>query len=353
MSEVAREEVTRCRRCGYKQRTVPGAEFRCAVCGAAPGPGTPLPVPKLKGPGRMPGLIGGGIGAGLLAVYLVVASLAGGSGATQRYTALQVAQGPAISEPFTEAADGGTRAGAVEVATETPRASATLTEEAPTATSTELPTAMEEPTITEAPATGTSTTMGTAAATATRRPTTPPTATAGPTYKGAFVADVTILDGTAFEPGEAFTKKWTVRNTGSAEWGPGVKCRFVKGTNLAGTKEYDVPATAPGAQVEIAVPMSAPAQPGTYRSEWQLCRAEGCFGTTVAAVIQSRAPSVPTATPAPTLVALATEVPTVVAAPAPAPRACCKICRKGKACGDTCINRGYTCHVGPGCACDG
>jgi hypothetical protein len=32
---------------------------------------------------------------------------------------------------------------------------------------------------------------------------------------------------------------------------------------------------------------------------------------------------------------------------------CCKICRQGKACGDTCISRDKVCHVGPGCACDG
>lgn len=32
---------------------------------------------------------------------------------------------------------------------------------------------------------------------------------------------------------------------------------------------------------------------------------------------------------------------------------CCKICTKGKACGDTCISASYTCHVGPGCACNG
>jgi len=31
---------------------------------------------------------------------------------------------------------------------------------------------------------------------------------------------------------------------------------------------------------------------------------------------------------------------------------CCKVCTIGKACGDTCISREYTCHVGPGCACD-
>jgi len=34
-------------------------------------------------------------------------------------------------------------------------------------------------------------------------------------------------------------------------------------------------------------------------------------------------------------------------------QACCKICRAGKACGDTCISRAKVCRVGPGCACDG
>lgn len=31
---------------------------------------------------------------------------------------------------------------------------------------------------------------------------------------------------------------------------------------------------------------------------------------------------------------------------------CCKTCRKGKACGDSCIARTKTCRVGPGCACN-
>jgi hypothetical protein len=34
-------------------------------------------------------------------------------------------------------------------------------------------------------------------------------------------------------------------------------------------------------------------------------------------------------------------------------QACCKICRKGKACGDGCIARVKVCTKGPGCACDG
>ena len=46
--------------------------------------------------------------------------------------------------------------------------------------------------------------------------------------------------------------------------------------------------------------------------------------------------------------------PTRAATPTRAPtrRYCCKCCRTGKACGDTCINRSYTCWVGRGCACN-
>jgi hypothetical protein len=52
------------------------------------------------------------------------------------------------------------------------------------------------------------------------------------------------------------------------------------------------------------------------------------------------------------LVMTATPAPQQMQTP-PEARACCKICTTGKACGDTCISRRYTCHKGPGCACDG
>lgn len=32
---------------------------------------------------------------------------------------------------------------------------------------------------------------------------------------------------------------------------------------------------------------------------------------------------------------------------------CCKICRDGKACGDSCIAKTDNCTKGKGCACDG
>ena len=34
-------------------------------------------------------------------------------------------------------------------------------------------------------------------------------------------------------------------------------------------------------------------------------------------------------------------------------RTCCKVCRKGLACGNSCVSRRYTCQKPPGCACGG
>jgi endonuclease YncB( thermonuclease family) len=35
------------------------------------------------------------------------------------------------------------------------------------------------------------------------------------------------------------------------------------------------------------------------------------------------------------------------------PQSCCKICKKGKACGDSCIQQAFSCTKSKGCACDG
>jgi hypothetical protein len=47
------------------------------------------------------------------------------------------------------------------------------------------------------------------------------------------------------------------------------------------------------------------------------------------------------------------DVPAVHADPGCTPRPeCCKVCDKGKACGNSCISRAKNCHKGRGCACD-
>ena len=45
--------------------------------------------------------------------------------------------------------------------------------------------------------------------------------------------------------------------------------------------------------------------------------------------------------------------PCLAGAAAAARYGCCKVCSKGKACGNSCIARWKTCHKGKGCACNG
>jgi hypothetical protein len=73
----------------------------------------------------------------------------------------------------------------------------------------------------------------------------------------------------------------------------------------------------------------------------------------------------PTRTTAPTRTRAPTQIPTLfLPTDTPAPvviieptnppaQACCKICKAGKACGDSCISKTKSCNVGPGCACNG
>jgi len=60
---------------------------------------------------------------------------------------------------------------------------------------------------------------------------------------------------------------------------------------------------------------------------------------------------IPTPTPSPTPSSTPTPSPTVHTVP-PVPPPCCKYCTTGKACGNSCISRSYTCHKPPGCACN-
>lgn len=81
-----------------------------------------------------------------------------------------------------------------------------------------------------------------------------------------------------------------------------------------------------------------------FRCRWVL-RALGSSEPPVAAPEPSP-PPVPAATTTPT------RRPTTTRRQPPR-RACCRVCRTGKACGNSCISRSYTCRRPPGCACNG
>ncbi len=136
-------------------------------------------------------------------------------------------------------------------------------------------------------------------------PTVPPTQAAIPQCdNSAYVTDVTIPDGTLLATGQAFNKIWRVRNTGTCAWGDGYTFVFVSGASMTMTTVISVPATAPGATVDLLVPMTAPATPGAFTGFWQLRNPSGTrFGALVWAkinVVNLIPAPAPTLAPTPT-----------------------------------------------------
>jgi hypothetical protein len=91
-----------------------------------------------------------------------------------------------------------------------------------------------------------------------------------------FVAELDkVKDGTVMAPGNAFTKTWRMKNTGTSTWGDGYRLLRVEGHSLGAPASVPVPACAPGKTVDISVPFIAPPDPQDYTSMWQLVNPQG------------------------------------------------------------------------------
>ena len=111
-----------------------------------------------------------------------------------------------------------------------------------------------------------------------------------------FVADITVPDGTVVGPTQAFTKIWRVNNpAGGCSWGPGYQFIFVSGSAMTSSTILPVPSTPPGGVADLAVPLTAPTQPGNYTGSWRLRAPNAAlFGATLSVKI-----TVPGAPPPP------------------------------------------------------
>jgi protein phosphatase len=86
-----------------------------------------------------------------------------------------------------------------------------------------------------------------------------------------FYRDITAPDGTQFSPGEKFEKVWLVTNADTCPWGPGYTVRFLSGEPMGpGQSAPLTERVEPAANGQIKVALTAPEQPGVYRSVWQL-----------------------------------------------------------------------------------
>lgn len=97
-----------------------------------------------------------------------------------------------------------------------------------------------------------------------------PAPTATPTCPQAqFITDVTIPDGTVMTPGQSFTKKWRIRNTGECAWN-GYNVVFDTGDSMGGPASKAVGVVNPGQEIDVEVNLTAPATAGNYRGYWRI-----------------------------------------------------------------------------------
>jgi hypothetical protein len=96
-------------------------------------------------------------------------------------------------------------------------------------------------------------------------------------YQAQFVADVTVPDGTRYNPDATFTKTWRLRNIGTCSWNStDVSMIFESGSQLGAPASVPMPATvAPGSTVDISVNMKAPSAAGHYIGYWKFKSSQG------------------------------------------------------------------------------
>lgn len=105
-----------------------------------------------------------------------------------------------------------------------------------------------------------------------------PTAITGGFDQAVFSADVTVPDGTDFDPGTAFTKTWRLRNSGTNTWTPGYALAYFGGDQMSGPAEVSLTGNvAPEDTVDISVDLVAPDSEGTYQGFWKMRNAAGEF----------------------------------------------------------------------------
>lgn len=102
-----------------------------------------------------------------------------------------------------------------------------------------------------------------------------------------YVADVTIPDNTQFDNDEAFVKTWRVRNAGTCDWPEDTVLAFSSDAQMGAPESVPVGALKSGADIEISVDMTAPADAGRYSGVWRMQTAGGFFGGNLSVVIQA------------------------------------------------------------------
>jgi VCBS repeat-containing protein len=108
-----------------------------------------------------------------------------------------------------------------------------------------------------------------------------PAPTAAPTSppckdRASYVRDVSVPDGTRFDPEESFTKTWRFRNEGTCTWTTNYSVVFVSGYAMNASPVLSLLGEVrPGDMVDITHSFQAPMQDGEYAGFWKLRNDEG------------------------------------------------------------------------------
>lgn len=125
----------------------------------------------------------------------------------------------------------------------------------------------------------------------------PPSLTPPPTTPcdvAQFIDDITVPDGTTFEPNENFTKTWRFKNNGTCSWTPSYAIVFGSGDAMSGPATQALAGNVnPGQTVDISVNLKAPAADGTYKGYWKLRNASGVLFAQVWVEIKVKTPDAP------------------------------------------------------------
>jgi len=117
----------------------------------------------------------------------------------------------------------------------------------------------------------------------------------------AFVADLTLPDGSTAAPGEELAKQWSVQNTGSCDWGPDYRLVPILPNPLADSNPIALYPARAGTQATWQVTVQVPESSGEVIGRWQAQNPDGvAFGQEVYVVLNVTPPTTLPATSSPT-----------------------------------------------------
>ena len=141
-----------------------------------------------------------------------------------------------------------------------------------------------------------------------------------------YVSDVTIPDNTIMAAGQAFTKTWSIKNTGTCQWTTSYSLVFYSGSSMGGASTAITETVSAGSSTSVSIAMVSPSTVGTYTGYWIMQNASGkTFGSPVyvSIIVSSSASTLtPTVTLTPTATTeSATSTPTETPTSTPEPTA--------------------------------